>query len=55
MNDYYIWYTHEIEISKKEEGITISKKVKCKDCSNSMGWSLPIAVNHQNYEYAKIV
>ena len=33
----------------------MSKKVKCCECDSFMGWALPVRVNKDNYEYAKIV
>lgn len=31
----------------------MSKKIKCKECSCSMHWSLPKKVSNDNLEYAK--
>lgn len=31
----------------------MSRKVKCKDCVESMCWALPVRVTERNFEYAK--
>lgn len=31
----------------------MSKKVRCKECSNAIMWALPVSVTNRNYEYAK--
>ena len=31
----------------------MAKKVRCRDCKNSVHWALPERVGENNYEYAK--